>query len=133
MAISKFTLAVDEKRCTACGSCVMVCPQGNFEIVEKNGRIFSRWQDKGCERCGLCLRHCDCLALLVLSRKAKAKTKRVDHGLCVACEQCVRVCPEHNFEIGLRKAKYVAVQRNKAKCLGDNRCVFVCNQNAIKW
>ena len=49
-------------RCTACGRCVEVCPQGVFEMRDKRATIT----DKDlCMECGACAKNCDFNALSV--------------------------------------------------------------------
>ena len=52
-------LAFYEERCTQCGSCQKVCPQGISPNVEEERRI-------SCDGCGLCVNQCPQKALSIL-------------------------------------------------------------------
>jgi NAD-dependent dihydropyrimidine dehydrogenase PreA subunit len=56
------TLEYFENKCTGCGRCVEVCPQGVFVMRDKRAAII----DKDlCMECGACARNCDFGALAV--------------------------------------------------------------------
>lgn len=56
------TLAYEIDKCTGCGRCVEVCPQGVFVMKDKRARITDR--DK-CMECGACALNCEFGALSV--------------------------------------------------------------------
>jgi NAD-dependent dihydropyrimidine dehydrogenase PreA subunit len=56
------TLQYSSDKCTGCGRCVEVCPQGVFEMRDKRAAIT----DKDlCMECGACAKNCDFGALSV--------------------------------------------------------------------
>lgn len=130
MARSDYALVVDEKKCSACGKCTMVCPRGNFEIVDKKSRLVAYWELSDCDRCGACVRSCSYSAIRV--KGPTRKVAAVDSAKCDGCEQCVIVCPKHVLEIGSKAGKFFCRIANPEKCCGDNNCTFVCLQAAIK-
>jgi NAD-dependent dihydropyrimidine dehydrogenase PreA subunit len=58
------TLKYAEEKCTGCGRCVEVCPQGVFEMHDKRAAITDR---DLCMECGACARNCDFGAIAVNS------------------------------------------------------------------
>ena len=58
------TLAFAADKCTGCGRCVEVCPQGVFEMGDKRATITDR---DLCMECGACAKNCDFGAIAVNS------------------------------------------------------------------
>ena len=56
------TLALDEDKCTGCGTCTEVCPHGVFALVDGTAVIVDR---DACMECGACARNCPAEALSV--------------------------------------------------------------------
>jgi len=58
------TLHYSKDKCTGCGRCVEVCPQGVFEMRDKRAMIT----DKDlCMECGACAKNCEFGAIAVNS------------------------------------------------------------------
>ncbi|MFC2065755.1 NuoI/complex I 23 kDa subunit family protein [Chloroflexota bacterium] len=58
-------LVWSQERCTGCGTCAKICPQGAIEIVTSNNTIENKYEvekyqiDTGyCIQCGLCVEAC---------------------------------------------------------------------------
>lgn len=96
---------VDEDVCTACGSCVKVCPRHIIELRKKgpkNRRVFVSCvnQDKGavarkacqaaCIGCGKCQKECKFEAISVVN-----SLSYIDDSKCRLCAKCVEACPTH--------------------------------------
>jgi NAD-dependent dihydropyrimidine dehydrogenase PreA subunit len=56
------TLQYMVDKCTGCGRCVEVCPQGVFVMQDKRAKVTDR---DLCMECGACARNCDSGALSV--------------------------------------------------------------------
>jgi NAD-dependent dihydropyrimidine dehydrogenase PreA subunit len=56
------TLAYAADKCSGCGRCVEVCPQGVFEMREKRAAVTDR---DLCMECGACAKNCDFGAITV--------------------------------------------------------------------
>lgn len=56
------TLTLDEDKCTGCGMCVQVCPQGVFSLEAAKVRFVDR---DGCMECGACAGNCPMAAISV--------------------------------------------------------------------
>ncbi len=60
-----FTLHVDPKRCTGCGTCVDVCPRDVYELQSGNGALRSQVaRPDQCELCTACVKQCPAGAIL---------------------------------------------------------------------
>ena len=91
---------VDREKCTACGTCLKVCPKQLFTLVaspaavavacssREKGRAVTSVCSVGCIACGKCVRECPAGALSLLENVA-----RIDYAKCTACLKCVTVCP----------------------------------------
>ncbi len=52
-------IAAYESKCTGCGACANVCPQGAIRLVERRGYFrFPEIDEALCTECGLCLKKC---------------------------------------------------------------------------
>jgi len=58
------TLQYSKDKCTGCGRCVEVCPQGVFEMCDKRAAVIDR---DLCMECGACARNCEFSAIAVSS------------------------------------------------------------------
>lgn len=56
------SLAYAAEKCSGCGRCVEVCPQGVFEMREKRAVVTDR---DLCMECGACANNCDFGAITV--------------------------------------------------------------------
>jgi NAD-dependent dihydropyrimidine dehydrogenase PreA subunit len=56
------TLKLDAEKCTGCGRCLEVCPQGVFEIKDRRAQIVTL---DNCMECGACSQNCAFGALTV--------------------------------------------------------------------
>ncbi len=56
------TLKLDESKCTGCGTCMEVCPQGVFRMNTRHVEIHDR---DACMECGACSRNCPSEAVSV--------------------------------------------------------------------
>lgn len=121
---------VDENRCAGCGMCTQVCIFDNYEMVDKNGKIVSRFLETKCINCGKCIQYCDNSAIVI--RNSGSKIDMIDDE-CDACEKCVLVCKEKNFEVVGLDGKYYVKCAAKEECVGDHYCLFVCGQGALKF
>lgn len=59
-------LAIEKKKCIACGGCVAVCPFNALEL--EAGREIKIDHEK-CTRCGICTRFCPVGALAMGDKK----------------------------------------------------------------
>lgn len=58
------TLHLDQDKCTGCGVCLDVCPQG--VLVRQNGKVRIEERDL-CMECGACAKNCAAAAVTVRS------------------------------------------------------------------
>ncbi len=49
------TLVINEKACSGCGMCEIVCPHGVFEMENGQARVIDL---NGCMECGACATNC---------------------------------------------------------------------------
>ena len=52
---------IDQERCTLCGECVEVCPEGIFVMQDKKIKVTG---EERCVRCGKCISHCPTRAIV---------------------------------------------------------------------
>lgn len=51
-------IAIDEGKCSACGTCVAVCPTGALEQATEDGCRILSFVRSACTRCSLCIEAC---------------------------------------------------------------------------
>lgn len=91
---------VDEKKCHACGKCVVACPNHLIEIIPAKAKYIVRCSSHnrgkdvktacsdGCIGCGMCMRVCETGAIEVVNNLA-----RIDQSKCIGCGKCAEKCP----------------------------------------
>lgn len=97
---------VIEEKCTACGTCVDVCPKNVIEIKPAKSlvQVLCRNHDKG------------------------ADVRKVCPVGCIACKKCEQVCPVEGKAIHV--ADFVA-KVDVATCISCGKCVQACPTGAI--
>ena len=76
---------VDRDKCTGCGSCSNVCPQGAISI-EDNLAVINEGL---CVGCGACASVCPTGA----TYKRDDGVVLIDHDKCIGCRACMVACP----------------------------------------
>ena len=92
---------VDSEKCTACKTCVSVCPRGVISMMPKekrkavtvcsntqSGAVSRKQCAVSCVGCKMCEKACKFDAIHV-----ENNLSRVDYEQCVGCGACVRACP----------------------------------------
>ena len=93
---------VDEEKCTGCGMCVSICPQGllvNFNKAHKGAFAQCSNRSKtipqilkdckaGCIKCNKCVRTCKEGAIELVDG-----VPVIDYAKCTSCGECVTACP----------------------------------------
>lgn len=98
---------IDPEKCTACGSCVKVCPRGIIRLLPRASNVIVRCQNtdgarearenclRACIACKRCEKACAYDAIHVENNCA-----RIDPKKCTLCGACVKVCPTHAITEG---------------------------------
>ena len=92
---------IDREKCTACKTCVAVCPRGIITMMPKDakkavticsnkhpGALSRKECSVSCIGCKMCERACKFDAIHV-----ENNLSHVDMDKCVGCGACVKVCP----------------------------------------
>ena len=120
-------LMVDEKCCSGCNVCRVVCALENFQVVQPAKallQIKGRFPDPGaysifyCNQCGVCAEECPEGAI-----KESGGLYQIDYTFCTQCLICVDSCP---FGVMV-----VLDSGSPAKCTGCGKCVELCPRQAI--
>jgi NADH-quinone oxidoreductase subunit I len=88
-------LAIDKKKCIACGLCRMICPSGAVKLGIKIEKVKA----KGIEY-----------------KKITHPIHSIDMGKCVFCGLCVNICPKdvisftREFELARKSRKKLLVR-----------------------
>jgi len=95
---------INEKKCTACGKCVKICPKKVLVLthLDKHYHIQCNSNDKGaivikmckvgCIACGKCVKACPMQAITIENNLAK-----INYDKCTNRGECFKVCPVHTI------------------------------------
>lgn len=92
-------LKIDDKNCTACGTCVAVCPTGAISKKSDNGQQILNFKSSLCNNCGLCNEACPKYAIDfeenfnlsdVLKEEAEV-VARIRLTSCIICGELIKV------------------------------------------
>ena len=112
IVIKEGIAVIDEKKCTACGKCVKVCPKRVISLMPEKSQTWVMCKSNdvakevrnvcatGCIACKLCEKACKFDAVHVENNVAT-----IDYEKCVNCNQCVIKCPKHIIRGRVRKMK----------------------------
>ncbi|QOC22451.1 ferredoxin-type protein NapF [Wenzhouxiangella sp. AB-CW3] len=129
-----WTAADFADRCTGCGDCIPVCPEGVL-VAGRAGIPQMAPRGDGCIQCGACVEACE-EGVFEVDRPAfpwqVAISERCLTHIGVSCRSCEEACPE--MAIGFRLAPG-GVSRpfiDQDACTGCSACLPVCPQQAIE-
>jgi formate hydrogenlyase subunit 6/NADH:ubiquinone oxidoreductase subunit I len=90
-------IAIEEGKCSACGTCVAVCPTGALEQATEDGCRILSFHSSACTKCSLCIEACPEDAIVYDERWSLADlledgdrvVARVDLAACVVCGEVI--------------------------------------------
>ena len=59
----------DLSKCTSCGTCSKICPEGAITMVKINNKLKPKVNFNYCKGCGLCAAECPAKAIVMLLEK----------------------------------------------------------------
>lgn len=129
-------LAVDERRCTGCRTCELVCSVRHERAADPaRARIqVVKWEDKGvylpmvCHQCedAPCAAVCPVNAI---GRDEELGRVKTDHDLCIGCRACVSACPFGVLGFHEERGKTLRCDL----CHGNPTCVTFCETRALRY
>jgi len=98
---------VDDKKCTACGACIKVCPKNLFELRK-------RW--KGDKK----------IYVACMNKDRGAVAGKNCKVACIGCSKCLKACPYEAITLN-----YYLAFIDSEKCRLCRKCVPECPTNSI--
>ncbi len=130
------SLTIDEKKCTGCMACELMCSFVKEGVYSQSlSRIhvvqvldFGVSVPIACKNCteAPCIESCP---TEVISREAKSGIVQINENLCSACGECVEACPYGAIEMADEPPKALMCDL----CQGEPACVKECIYGAIRY
>jgi len=127
--------AIDLMKCTGCGACVEVCPQGTIAVLDldidyyaacrnpEKGKAVTSVCSLGCISCGICAKSCPFGALTMVDNLPV-----FDYEKCRECGICMEKCPRKTI---VRTKTVKRAEIDDGKCTKCGACMEVCPFGAI--
>jgi Fe-S-cluster-containing hydrogenase component 2 len=129
-------LLVDNKKCTGCRLCEMVC---SVKHTGSNNPGKSRihvikWPMQGLELPMMCVQCVDAPCVEVCTENALSQDTVlnrviIDYDLCIGCKTCVSACPFGSMVFDVDTERVIKCDL----CEGDPACVHVCDPGALEY
>lgn len=83
--------------CKCCCDGLLAARRFAFAHPVQSANYLPRIDDRTCNGCGLCARHCpvDAISVAETTPAATVKKARLDAGTCLGCGVCAGSCPNH--------------------------------------
>ena len=129
-------IIIDQKECTGCRQCELVCSVKNTGSANPaRARIaIIKWEAEGFYLPSTCQQCLDPACAAVCPKSALSRDKendRVlhDQDLCIGCKMCVMSCPFGAMGVDVKEQKVIKCEQ----CDGDPTCVKFCEAGALKY
>lgn len=121
-------------RCTGCGDCAPVCPEGIVRL-DRGGHPAIRF-DRACTFCGACARAC-AEGVFDPERDPPWTARAVVRPACletrgIACRACEDLCPETAISARPQPGGVTRIEVDDDTCTGCGACVAACPAAAIE-
>lgn len=113
---------IDLAKCTRCGKCVPVCPEGAVNPAHV------QMDESLCNHCGKCFEVCEFENVITVVEPEGYFQPHIDPELCELCGDCQNSCEDY-------EAIHWAIHQasiEKSKCTGCGECVKVCDYDAVR-
>jgi len=124
------------ERCTACGDCVVACPEQILRIDARNQPVidFSQGECTFCQRCASACKH---NVYKDPERDDAWLYQAVINEQCLAyqqvvCQSCGDACEQSAIHFALSQGMVSQPQVDTDSCTGCGACVSVCPVQAIE-
>jgi ferredoxin-type protein NapF len=124
-----------EKKCTGCGECVRVCPEGILTLdTTKRAKVdFSQGE---CTFCRDCIVVCSEGALVVFDPQTPWSLNISIEGKCLAmkgieCRACDDQCDPRAIRFRPIPGNVASLQLDEDRCTGCGACIAPCPADAI--
>ncbi|MCK4643648.1 RnfABCDGE type electron transport complex subunit B [bacterium] len=129
---------VDEQKCTACGKCIVACPQNVLILQPVDKEVLIRCVNHepakdvmkeckvGCISCSMCFRACPIDGAITMEDNLAI----MHYEECVDCGICAQVCPKNSITDKRSQERKIPVI-NEEKCNACTLCYRKCPVDAI--
>jgi ferredoxin len=128
--------------CTGCGACAFICPTGEIEMEQKDGKavIWNRSfeltpcsvRPELCRGCGMCMEACPLsIPEMIDAKKKNASVARIDASQCTGCGICAGICSTGAIDQKDHSNLRLSGIELDVKDLKGRTIVFACSRSPL--